>query len=239
MHVGAAELLGGDVLAGRRLHERRPADEDRAGAAHDDRLVAHRGHVGAAGGARAHDGGDLRDPLGRHARLVVEDPPEVLAVGEDVGLERQERAAGVDEVEAREVVLLGNLLRAQVLLDREREVGAALHGRVVRDDDALLALDDADPGDDPGRRRLRRRRHPTRRARSARGRRCPGRSAGRSARAPSACRASGGARAPARRRRAATRAVRSRSSATSASMRSARRAKVSSRSTCVVRSATK
>ena len=48
----------------------------------------------------------------------------------------------------------GDLLRAQVLLDREREVGAALHGRVVRDDHALAALDDADPGDDPGRRRL-------------------------------------------------------------------------------------
>ena len=29
VHVGAAELLGGDVLAGRRLHERRSADEDR------------------------------------------------------------------------------------------------------------------------------------------------------------------------------------------------------------------
>ena len=28
--VGAAELLGRDVLAGRRLHERRAADEDRA-----------------------------------------------------------------------------------------------------------------------------------------------------------------------------------------------------------------
>ena len=50
------------------------------------------------------------------------------------------------------MVLLGDLLRAQVLLHRQREVGAALHGRVVRDDDALLTLDDADPGDDPGRR---------------------------------------------------------------------------------------
>ena len=51
-------------------------------------------------------------------------------------------------------VLLGDLLRAQVLLHREREVRAALHGRVVREDHALAALDDADPGHDPGRRRL-------------------------------------------------------------------------------------
>ena len=60
VHVAAAELLGGDLLAGRRLHQRRAAEEDRAGAAHDDVLVAHRRHVGAARRARAHDHGDLR-----------------------------------------------------------------------------------------------------------------------------------------------------------------------------------
>ena len=59
--VGAAELLGGDLLAGRGLHERRAAEEDRAGALDDDRLVRHRRHVGAAGRARAHHDGDLRD----------------------------------------------------------------------------------------------------------------------------------------------------------------------------------
>ena len=84
-------------------------------------------------------------PCGRHPRLVVEDPAEVLAVGEDLGLQRQERAARVDEVEARQPVLLGDLLRAQVLLDRQREVRAALDGRVVGDDHALAALDDPMP----------------------------------------------------------------------------------------------
>ena len=92
-------------------------------------------------------------PLRGHLRLVVEDPAEVVAVGEDLGLERQERAARVDEVEAREPVLLGHLLRAQVLLHGEREVRAALDGRVVRDDHALAALDDADARHDPGARR--------------------------------------------------------------------------------------
>ena len=93
-------------------------------------------------------------PAADMLRLVEEDPPEVVAVGEDLGLQRQERAAGVDEVDARQAVLLGDLLRAQVLLHGQREVGAALHGRVVREEDTRLSLHHADAGDDPGRRRL-------------------------------------------------------------------------------------
>ena len=154
VHVGAAELLRGHVLPGRRLHERRAADEDRPRAPHDHRLVRHRRHVGATRGARAHHRRDLRDARGRERGLVVEDPPEVLAVGEDVRLQRQKRATRVDEIDARQTVLGGHLLRAKVLLDRERVVGAALDRRVVGDDHALAALDDADPGDDARRRRV-------------------------------------------------------------------------------------
>ena len=152
--VGAPELLRGHVLAGRRFHERRPADEDRAGAADDHRLVAHRRHVRTARRARPHHDGDLRNALRGHAGLVVEDPAEVFPVGEHLGLERQERAAGVDEVDARQPVLLGDLLGTEVLLDRDREVRAALHRRVVGDEHALAPLDDADSGDDPGGGRL-------------------------------------------------------------------------------------
>ena len=150
--VGAAELLRGHVLARRGLHERGAADEDRAGSLDDDRLVAHRRHVGATGGARAHHHRDLGNPERRQPGLVEEDPAEVLAVGEHLGLERQEGAARVDEVDAGEPILQRHLLRAQMLLDGEREVRAALHGRVVRDEHALSALDDADPRHDSGRR---------------------------------------------------------------------------------------
>ena len=124
------------------------------GALDDDRLVAHRGDVGAARGAGSHHDGDLRDVPRGEARLVEEDAPEVLAVGEDVGLQGQECSARVDEVDARQVVLLGDLLRAQVLLDGQREVRAALHRGVVRDDHAAAALDHPDPRHDAGRRRL-------------------------------------------------------------------------------------
>jgi hypothetical protein len=145
VHVAAAELLGGDDLARGRLHERRAAEEDRALLADDDRLVAHRGDVGAARRARPHDARDLRDAELRHRRLVEEDPPEVLAVGEDLVLERQERAARVDEVHARQPVVQRDLLRAQVLLDRHGVVRAALDGRVVGHDDDAPAGDHADP----------------------------------------------------------------------------------------------
>ncbi len=149
-----AELLGRDVLAGGRLHERGAAKEDRPRPAHDDRLVAHRRDIGAAGGGRAHDQGDLGHARGGQPGLVVEDPAEVVAVGEDLGLEREEGAAAVDEVDAREPVLEGDLLGAQVLLHGHRVVGAALDRGVVGDDDAGRALDPADPGDDPGARGL-------------------------------------------------------------------------------------
>src|SRR4029453_16856228 len=76
------------------------------------------------------------------------------SVGEDLVLERQVGAAGVDEVDARQAVLLCDLLGAQVLLDSEREVRASLDGRVVGDDDALAALNDPDPGDEAGGGRL-------------------------------------------------------------------------------------
>jgi hypothetical protein len=154
VHVAAAEVLGRHDLAGGRLHERRPTEEDRALVADDDGLVAHRRHVRAAGGARSEHRGDLRDAPRRHLRLVVEDAPEVLAVGEHVVLLGQERATRVDEVDARELVVERDLLRPQVLLHRDRVVGAALDRGVVGDDHAAPARHHADPGDDARGRRV-------------------------------------------------------------------------------------
>ena len=86
-------------------------------------------------------------PRGRHPRLVEEDAAEVIAVGEDLGLQRQERAAGVHQVDARQAVLERDLLRAQVLLDGDRVVGAALHRGVVGHDQHFATRDPADAGD--------------------------------------------------------------------------------------------
>ena len=148
--VRAPEIFGRHFLSGRRFDERRPAEKDRARTPDDDGLVRHGRDVGAARRARSHDGGNLRDPLRRHPRLVEEDASEMVAIGKHLGLQRQERAAGVDEVHAGQTVLQRDVLRAHVLLDGDREVRPALHRRVVGDDDHFAAGDAADAGDESG-----------------------------------------------------------------------------------------
>ena len=77
----------------------------------DVRLVAHDRQVGAAGDARADDRRHLEDAVRRQPGVVVEDPAVVLAVGEDLVLERQEDAGRVDQVDDRQPVLERDLLR--------------------------------------------------------------------------------------------------------------------------------
>ena len=76
--------------------------------------------------------------------------PKCRSSGKDLVLQRQEGAAGIDHVDAGQIVLPRDLLRAQMLLHRHRIVGAALDGGVVGDDHAFAARDAADAGDDAG-----------------------------------------------------------------------------------------
>ncbi|KFB71870.1 MAG: hypothetical protein AW09_002977 [Candidatus Accumulibacter phosphatis] len=156
MYIGAAEILGSHHLAGRCLDQRRPAEKDRSLVLDDDRLVGHRRHVGTASGTRTQHGGDLRDAGRRKIGLIVEDAAEMFLVGKDLVLHRQESASRIDQIDARQAVLAGDLLRAQVFLDRQRVIGAALHRRIVGNDHALDAMDAADAGDQRGRRHLER-----------------------------------------------------------------------------------
>ena len=141
VHIGAAQFLGRHHFTGGRLHQRWATEEDRALFAHDHGLIAHRRHIGTTGGTAAHHAGDLRNALRGQVGLVVEDAAEMIAVREDFVLQRQEGATGIDQVDARQVVLLGNLLRAQVLLHRHRVVGATLDRGVVGHDHAFDATD--------------------------------------------------------------------------------------------------
>ena len=151
MDVRPAQLLRAHNLAGGGLHQRRAAEEDRALALHDHRLVGHGRHIGPARGAGAHHHGDLRDSLRRHGRLVVEDASEMGRVREHLVLLGQVGAAGIHQIDAGQPVLARDLLGAEVLLDRQRVVGAALDGGVIGDDDAFAPVYAPDAGDDAGR----------------------------------------------------------------------------------------
>src|SRR4051812_17987338 len=52
------------------------------------------------------------------------------------------------------MVLLGDLLSAQVFFDRHGIIGAAFDRRVVGDDDTLLPFDQPNTSDNAGRRRI-------------------------------------------------------------------------------------
>ena len=80
--------------------------------------------------------------------MVEEDSAKVVAVRKDFILVRQVGSSGIDEVQAGEVILLRDLLGAEVLLDRDRKVGAALYRRVIGDDHALDAANAANSSDD-------------------------------------------------------------------------------------------
>jgi hypothetical protein len=149
--AGAPELLGSHVLARRRFHQGRPAEKDGSRPVHDHRLIAHRGNIGAAGGAHPHDRGKLGDPRGAQDRLVSEDAAEVIAIGKNLRLERQERSPAVDEIDAGKLVLQGDLLRSKVLLHGDGVVRPAFHGGVVRDDHARAPAHQAHAADDPPR----------------------------------------------------------------------------------------
>lgn len=114
VHVGAAQVFSADHFTRSGLHQGRAGEEDGRLLADHDRLVGHRRHIGAASGARAHHHGDLRNAQGAHVGLIEEDPPEMLAVREYFILARQVGPARIHQVDARQAVLQGDGLCAQV-----------------------------------------------------------------------------------------------------------------------------
>src|SRR3990167_5363800 len=144
VHIGTAEVFGTDHFTGGGTHQRRAGEEDGGLVTDHDGFVAHGRHIGATGGAGTHHHGDLRDAHGAHVGLVEEDPAEVLTVREHFILTRQVGAAGVHQVDARQAVFLGDGLRTQVFLHRQRVVATAFYRRVVGDDHAFHAFDPTD-----------------------------------------------------------------------------------------------
>ena len=101
LHDRAAQGLVVDALADGGLHQMGSGEKDRPRPFDDVRLVRHDRQVGAAGDARAEDRRHLEDAVRRQPGIVVEQPPVVLAVGEDLVLERQEDARRIHQVDHR------------------------------------------------------------------------------------------------------------------------------------------
>ena len=93
VHQSATEVLGADIFSGCGLHQWRSGEEDGALIAHDHRLVTHGRHVGTTGCGRPEHSRDLRDTCRTHVGLIEEDAPEMVAVGKDLVLLQQHRAA--------------------------------------------------------------------------------------------------------------------------------------------------
>ena len=141
VHLGAAQRLVVGLLAGGHLHQRRPGQEHLRPLLDHHDVVGHARDVGAARGGVAEHQRDRRDARRRQPGQVAEHLP---AGDEDLLLGRQVGAAGLDQGDHRQPVLQRDLVGAQDLPQRPRVAGAAPDGRVVRDDQALDALDDAD-----------------------------------------------------------------------------------------------
>jgi len=147
VHLGAAEGLLLGVLPGGHLHQRRAAEEHLGLAPDHDRVVAHAGDVGAAGGGVAEHQRHRRDAGRRQPGQV----PEQGAAGqEDLGLAGEVGAARFHEVDEWEPVAAGDLEGPEQLLEAVGVDGPAPHGGVVGGHDALHPGDDTDTGDHAG-----------------------------------------------------------------------------------------
>ena len=152
VHIATAQVFGTDDFAGGGLHQGRAPQKDGALILDDDGLVTHGRHVCSACGATAHDHGDLGQALGAHVGLVVKNAAKVVPIREHLVLIGQVGTTRVHQVNARQVVLLGDLLRAQMLFDGHGEISAAFDRGVVAHHHAVGAVHTPDAGDQTGRR---------------------------------------------------------------------------------------
>ena len=148
VHIGTTQIFSADHFAGGRFYQGWPGQENRRLLAHHNRFVSHGRHIGAACGTRAHNHGDLRNAGRAHVGLIKEDPAKVLAIRKHFILTRQVGAARVHQINARQAVLLGNRLRAQVFLYRQRVVRTAFDRGIVRHNHAFNPFDPTNAGDD-------------------------------------------------------------------------------------------
>ena len=131
------------------MHQRGAGEEQAAAVGHQN-VVAHHGKISASGDAHAHDRGNLRNAHGRHDGVVAEDAAEIVGVGKNVFLQREEDSGGVDEVDRRDAIFDGDVLRADDFLCGHGEKCAGFDGGVVHDEHDHAAVDAGESGNDAG-----------------------------------------------------------------------------------------
>ena len=155
VQMRAAETLLIDGLAGRALHQIRPAQPHETRLLHHQDHVAQRRQISAARDTGPHDGRDLRHmQFAPHERVVVEDPARAVLARKDAVLIGQVDTRRIHQIDNRHAVPHGDLLGAQDFGDRLRPPGPGFHGGIVRDHHRGTAFDTADTGHHTGGRSL-------------------------------------------------------------------------------------
>ena len=149
MHARATQLLGFDDLADSRFDQGRPGKIEAAALSHEHLVAKHR-KIGAPGNAVAHDRGKLRNARGGDNGVVAKDPAEIVLVGKNFVLHREENAGGIDQINDRQCALKCDALRTDELLGGLGKKGACFHGRIIGDDHARNAGHLADAHDSAG-----------------------------------------------------------------------------------------
>ncbi len=144
VHLGTAELFGGDRFVGHGLHYVGTGDEHVARVLHHEDEVGHGGRVDVATGARPHDHGNLRDDAGGHD--VAREHLAVAAERVDALLNAG--AAGVEQADDWRTVLQRHILNLGHLAGVARRQRSAHDGEVLGEDVDDPPVDGAPAGDD-------------------------------------------------------------------------------------------
>jgi hypothetical protein len=116
-------------------------------------VVAHQRQVGSASDAHAHDGGKLRNAHRAHHRVIAEHAAKIIRVRKHIFLQRQKNSGGINQINRRDVIFNGDVLRADNFLRGHREKRASFHRRVIGDEHERSPADLRKSRNSPSRRR--------------------------------------------------------------------------------------
>ena len=152
MRSRASECFVVDLFSNRSLHEVTTRQKHASRPIHNQRFITHDGQIRTASHTTSHNGSDLWDSHAAHHRIVPENTPKMLLIGENLILHGQKYACRIHQVEYGEMILHSDLLCTQILLGRHRKPRSCFHGSVVCHNHAISAGNSPNPRNHPRRR---------------------------------------------------------------------------------------